>query len=67
MSANACRQARVEFHLEAGHCLYFYYEAEKAAEHFATAQQLTGLTVQLTGKHFATAQQLTGLTVQLTG
>lgn len=44
------RDAQVEYHLEAGHCLYFYYEAETAAKHFKTAQRLTGLTVELTGR-----------------
>ena len=40
----------MEFHLEAGHLLYFYYEASQAAEHFNTALKLSGLKIELTGK-----------------
>lgn len=39
----------VEFHLEAGHLLYFYYESGMAQDHFDTAVKLSGLNIHLTG------------------
>jgi len=40
----------IEFHLEAGHLLYFYYEPAMALDHINAAVKLSGLDVQLTGK-----------------
>jgi len=39
----------IEFHLEAGHLLYFYYESAMARDHFDTAVSLSGLNIHLTG------------------
>ena len=44
-----CRDAAMQFHLEAGHLCHFYYMAAAAAEHFDKVLQLSGLQVQLTG------------------
>jgi len=40
----------IEFHLEAGHLLYFYYESAMARDHFDIAVKLSGLDIHLTGK-----------------
>jgi len=40
----------VEFHLEVGHLLYFYYESAMARDHFDIALKLSGLQVHLTGE-----------------
>jgi hypothetical protein len=37
------------FHLEAGHLCYFYYESTMARHHFSVAEELSNLTVALTG------------------
>ena len=39
----------IEFHLEAGHLLYFYYESAMARDHFDIAVKLSGLDIHLTG------------------
>lgn len=39
----------VEFHLEMGHLLYFYYESAMARDYFDTAVKLSGLDIHLTG------------------
>jgi len=39
----------MQFHIEAGHLLYFYYEDAKAHEHFDRAKAVSGLTVELKG------------------
>jgi len=39
----------IEFHLEAGHLLYFYYESAMAREHFDAAVRLSGLDIHMTG------------------
>jgi len=50
-SGAACCGSRIpiEFHLEAGHLLYFYYESAMARHHFDTAVKLSGLDIHLTG------------------
>lgn len=50
-SEASCSSSRisVEFHLEAGHLLYFYYESAMARDHFDDAVRLSGVDVQLTG------------------
>ena len=40
---------QIQFHLEAGHMCYFYYESTMARDHFAVAEKLSQLSVQLTG------------------
>jgi len=51
-SGASCYSIRIamEFHLEAGHLLYFYYESALARDHFDIAIKLSGLDIQLTGK-----------------
>jgi len=53
-SGAACCGSRIpiEFHLEAGHLLYFYYESGMAQDHFDTAVKLSGLGIRLTGHTF---------------
>jgi len=50
-SGDLCFGSRIaiEFHLEAGHLLYFYYESAMAQHHFDTAVKLSGLDIHLTG------------------
>jgi len=50
-SGASCCGSRIsmEFHLEAGHLLYFYYESAMARDHFDIAVKLSGLDIQLTG------------------
>ncbi|ELU10624.1 hypothetical protein CAPTEDRAFT_228317 [Capitella teleta] len=43
------RDLAIEFHLEAGHLLYFFYEPSLSSEHFTAARQLSNLTIELTG------------------
>lgn len=43
------REISMQYHLEAGHLCYFYYEAALAKEHFSVAEKLSGLSVQLKG------------------
>jgi len=43
----------IEFHLEAGHLLYFYYESAMARDYFDTALKLSGLDIHLTGQTVA--------------
>ena len=41
---------QIQFHLEAGHMCYFFYESSLARHHFDTALKLSGLSVELTGR-----------------
>lgn len=47
--ASSDSRIAIEFHLEAGHLLYFYYESAMALDHFNTAVSLSGLNIHLTG------------------
>ena len=51
-SGASCCGSRIpiEFHLEAGHLLYFYYESAMARDHFDVAVKLSGLDIHLTGQ-----------------
>ena len=44
------RELAIQFHLEAGHLSYFYYEASQASDHMTKAESLSGLQVKLTGQ-----------------
>lgn len=48
-SGKISREVIMQFHLEAGHHLYFYYEDVKAREHFDIAKKLSGLSIELKG------------------
>merc|ERR1712241_251925 len=39
----------MQYHLEAGHLLYFYYEPSKSHKHFEEAKKLAGIDIKLTG------------------
>ena len=44
------RELAIQFHLEAGHLSYFYYESSQASDHMTQAESLSGLQVKLTGQ-----------------
>lgn len=73
-SKRTYRQLLMQFHIEAGHLLYFYYEDTKAHEHFNQAKAASGLAIELKGllhgrifmtfcKHFLTSIQFTSLAI----
>ena len=49
------RNERIQLHVEAGHLLYFFYEAEEARKHFSLALDATALKVELTGANVVKA------------
>ena len=40
----------LQFHLEAGYMLYYYYEPSDSKEQFTQARKRASITAQLTGK-----------------
>lgn len=49
ISGGQHRDLAVQFHLEAGHLWYFYYDVGKALDHMTKAESLTQLQISLTG------------------
>ncbi|KAI0207157.1 Tetratricopeptide repeat protein 27 [Lamellibrachia satsuma] len=49
ISGGQHRELAVQFHLEAGHLCYFYYEVGQASDHITQAESLSGLQINLTG------------------
>lgn len=44
------RNLAVQFHLECAHASLTYYRYQAATEHLQKAQQLSGLTISMTGR-----------------
>ncbi|XP_072368342.1 tetratricopeptide repeat protein 27 isoform X1 [Scyliorhinus torazame] len=48
-SSGECRNLAIQFHLECGYALLYYYEYKKAKENFTTAQEMAKLSTTMTG------------------
>ncbi|XP_038670741.1 tetratricopeptide repeat protein 27 [Scyliorhinus canicula] len=48
-SSGECRNLAIQFHLECGYALLYYYEYKKAKENFTKAQEMAKLSTTMTG------------------